>query len=168
MAFPGTGPRLGSGFPRPAAVSPPPPPTGCLASVTRDRAPRANSGVPRSTARPPALPQAVPLGSRHRLPHAQGPHLGPLGGCSGSPPGSRCCCFLGVCQGVGRVGWFQGSPHGHPSRSQAQTRKACVPSWPVTAASSQSDLLVPFLVLFCLLKGESENFSGQSSHELKL
>lgn len=117
-----------------------------------------------------ALPQALPLGPPtlpYCLPHAPEATLRAFPRLQ-RVPACPCCCFLGVCQGVGRVGWFQGSPRGHPSRSQARTRKACVSSWAVTAASSESDLLVPFLVLVCLVKRESKNFSGQSRCELKL
>lgn len=163
LASPRVRPRLGAGFPRLAALSP----ARCLASVTRDRASRANSGVPgaqHALSTTPKLCLWVPFTA---FPHA------PEATLRASPrlqrvPACQYCCFLGVCQGVGRVGWFQGSPRGHPSRSQARTRKACVSSWPVTAASSESDLLVPFLVLVCLVKRESKNFSVQSRCELKL
>lgn len=70
MAFSGPGPRLGSGFPRPAALSP----TSCLASVTRDRALRANSECPRAL-HVPGTPQASPLGSGHCLPPRSKGHL---------------------------------------------------------------------------------------------
>lgn len=162
MAFPGADPRLGSGFPRPAALSP----TRCLAPVTRDRASRANSGCPGALHGPGTPPRFASRIPTLPSPHLRGHLLGPLQRLQWVPA-SQGCCFLGVCQGVGRVGWFQGSPHRHPSQSQARTRKACVSSWPVTAASSESDLLVPFLVLFCLLKRESKNFSGPSRHGLK-
>lgn len=59
MAFPGAGPRLGSGFPRPAALSL----TRCLAPMTRDRASRANSGcpgAPHGPGTPPTLRLLVP------------------------------------------------------------------------------------------------------------
>lgn len=141
----------------------------CLAAVTRDRASRANSGVPGAQHVLSTTPSFT-SGSPHPpycLPHAPEATLRAFPRLQ-RVPACPCCCFLGVCQGVGRVGWFQGSPRGHPSRSQARTRKACVSSWPVTAASSESDLLVPFLVLVCLVKRESKNFSGQSRCELKL
>lgn len=104
MAFPGAGPRLGSGFPRPAALSL----TRCLAPVTRDRASRANSGcpgAPHGPGTPPTLRLSVPDTA---VPTPQEPPLraSPASAVGARQPGlllSWCLSGCGTCWVVPRL-----------------------------------------------------------------
>lgn len=112
VAPPRVGPRLGAGFPRLAASSP----ARCLASVTRDRAPRASSGVPGAQH---ALSTTSSFASGSPLPPSPRPG-GHLEGLSASAAGPRL-----------------------PVRLLSQSLSGCGTCWVVPRLSSRTSIPKP-------------------------
>ena len=123
LASPRVDPRLGAGFPRLAALSP----ARCLASVTRDRASRANSGVPGAQH---ALSTTLSFASGSPLPPSPTP-----GGPSKNPPlfnTNSLCAVSASCSESVRVWDVLGGSKAlladiHPEAKHGPGKPVCLP-----------------------------------------